>query len=91
MLTVGLPLGAGFQLAPHGTIIDPDIVCDGWLRYGRGGNATVSPSSWTFTLGGTLNVPAYVASVCDTSIEGPLVGVDNAGDPAPDPRPLGPP
>ena len=96
VLTVGLPLGAGFQLAPRGTIIDPDIVCDGWLGYGRGGNAAVSPSSittssWTFTLGGALNVPAYVVGVCDTGIEGPLVGVDNAGDPAPDPRPLGPP
>ena len=91
VLTVGLPLGAGFQLAPHGAIINPDIVCDGWLGYGRGGNAAVSPSSWTFTLGGALNVPAYVAGVCDTGIEGPLIGVDNAGDPPPDPRPLGPP
>ena len=85
MLSVGLPLGARFQLAPRGTIIDPVIVYDGWLRYGRGGNTAVSPSSittssWTFALGGALNVPAYVVSVCDTSIEGPLVGVDNAGD-----------
>ena len=96
VLTVGLPLGTGFQLTPRGAIIDPDIGCDGWLGYGRGGNAAVSPSSittssWTFTLRGALNVPAYVANVCDTGIEGPLVGVDNAGDPAPDPRPLGPP